>query len=155
MQIYAHSEVKASMTNSDMIFYDLKDKVPSDALLSLKENLDKADEDTSKRLLLINLKNAILGLVFSAILPGVDRIYKGDIVLGIFKIIYFVVVYIGIEADLGDKIIANGGEVLAALWLLAMVAMIAWFVADMFLVWKGIKRDNLKKIFEILEVKNG
>ena len=143
------------MQNSDMIFYNLKDKVPSNALLSLKESLDKASEGASKRLLLINLKNAILGLIFSVILPGVDRIYKGDIALGIFKIIYIVGVYIGIEADLGDKIIAGGSKVLAVLWLLAMVAMVAWCVADMFLVWKGIKRDNLKKIFEILEAKNG
>ena len=143
------------MQNSDMIFYNLKDKVPSNALLSLKESLDKADEGASRRLLLINLKNAILGLIFSVILPGVDRIYKGDIILGIFKIIYIVGVYIGIEADLGDRLIANESAVLAVLWLLAMVAMVAWCVADMFLVWKGIKRDNLKKIFEILETKNG
>ncbi|MGX3012179.1 TM2 domain-containing protein [Helicobacter sp. 23-1044] len=143
------------MKNNDMIFYNLKDKVPSDALLRLKESLDKASEGASKRLLLINLKSAILGLIFSVILPGVDRIYKGDIILGIFKIIYIVVVYIGIEADLGDRLIANESAVLAVLWLLAMVAMVAWCVADMFLVWKGIKRDNLKKIFEILETKNG
>ena len=75
--------------------------------------------------------------------------------MGIFKIIYIVGVYIGIEADLGDRLIANESAVLAVLWLLAMVAMVAWCVADMFLVWKGIKRDNLKKIFEILEAKNG
>lgn len=143
------------MKNNDIIFYNLKDKVSSNALLSLKESLDKADESAVQRLLLRNLKNAILGLIFSVILPGVDRIYKGDIALGIFKIIYIVVVYIGIEVDLGDKIIANGSKILAVLWLLAIVAMVAWFVADMFLVWKGIKRDNLKKIFEILETKNG
>lgn len=143
------------MQNNDMIFYNLKDKVPSYALLRLKESLDKADKGASKQLLLINLKNAILGLIFSVILPGVDRIYKGDIALGIFKIIYIVGVYIGIEADLGDRLIANESAVLAVLWLLAMVAMVAWCVADMFLVWKGIKRDNLKKIFEILETKNG
>ncbi|MGX2983730.1 TM2 domain-containing protein [Helicobacter sp. 23-1045] len=144
------------MKNNDMIFYNLKDKVPSNALLSLKESLDKASDDAIQRLLLINLKNAILGLIFSAILPGVDRIYKGDIILGIFKIIYFVVVYIGIESNLGDRLVANSeSSVLAVLWLLAIVAMLAWFVADMFLVWKGIKRDNLKKIFEILEAKNG
>ncbi len=132
-----------------------EDKVSSNALLSLKESLDKADESAVQRLLLRNLKNTILGLIFLVILPGVDRIYKGDIALGIFKIIYIVVVYIGIEVDLGDKIIANGSKILAVLWLLAIVAMVAWFVADMFLVWKGIKRDNLKKIFEILETKNG
>ena len=144
------------MTNNDMIFYNLKDKVPSNALLRLKESLDKASEGASKQLLLINLKNAILGLIFSVILPGVDRIYKGDIALGIFKIIYFVVVYIGVESNLGDRLVANSeSSVLAVLWLLAIVAMLAWFVADMFLVWKGIKRDNLKKIFEILEAKNG
>ena len=143
------------MENNDMIFYNLKDKVPSYALLRLKESLDKASEGASKQLLLINLKNAILGLIFSVILPGVDRIYKGDIALGIFKIIYIVGVYIGIEADLGDRLIANESAVLAVLWLLAMVAMVAWIIADMFLVWRGIKRDNLKKIFEILETKNG
>ena len=143
------------MTNSDMLFYSLKDKVPNDALLPLKESLDKADESVSERFLLVDFKNALLGLVLSVLLPGVDRIYKGDIVLGVFKLIYFIGVYVALQ--ISDNFGALDSSDLGALVLLLVLAvgLLAWFVADMFLVWRGIKRDNLKKIFTILEVKNG
>lgn len=143
------------MTNSDMLFYSLKDKVPNDALLPLKESLDKADESVSERFLLVDFKNALLGLVLSVLLPGVDRIYKGDIVLGVFKLVYFIGVYVALQ--ISDNFGALDSSDLGALVLLLVLAvgLLAWFVADMFLVWRGIKRDNLKKIFTILEVKNG
>ncbi len=143
------------MTNSDMLFYSLKDKVPNDALLPLKESLDKADESVSERFLLVDFKNALLGLVLSVLLPGVDRIYKGDIVLGVFKLIYFIGVYVALQ--ISDNFGALDSSDLGALVLLLVLAvgLLAWFIADMFLVWRGIKRDNLKKIFTILEVKNG
>lgn len=137
------------MQNNDMLFYSLKDKVPSDAFLPLKESLDKADEGISDRLLLVNFKNALLGLVFAVILPGVDRLYKGDIELGIFKIIYFVGVYIALQVCSEQG--ASAGVLIIVLML--AVALLVWFFADMFLVWKGIKRDNLKKIFNALEVR--
>ena len=143
------------MTNSDMLFYSLKDKVPNDALLPLKESLDKADESVSERFLLVDFKNALLGLVLSVLLPGVDRIYKGDIVLGVFKLVYFIGVYVALQ--ISDNFGALDSSDLGALVLLLVLAvgLLAWFIADMFLVWRGIKRDNLKKIFTILEVKNG
>lgn len=138
------------MQNTDMLFYSLKDKVPSDAFLPLKESLDKADEGISDRLLLVNFKNALLGLVFAVILPGVDRIYKGDIALGVFKLVYFIGVYGALQVFSGEQ--SASATTLIILLMLA-VALLVWWVVDMFLVWKGIKRDNLKKIFDTLEVR--
>ena len=147
---------RQEMTNSDMLFYSLKDKVPNDALLPLKESLDKADDGASERLLLVNFKNAVLGLVFSVILPGVDRIYRGDIALGVFKIIYFIGVYVALEASqLQTSQELGSDDYLGTLILLLVLAvgLLVWFVADMFLVWRGIKRDNLAKIFNALEAR--
>lgn len=138
------------MTNSDMLFYSLRDKVPSDALLPLKESLDKADDGASERLLLANFKNAVLGLVFSVILPGIDRIYKGDVALGVFKLIYFIGVYVALEAMDRRQYISDAEMIL--LFVLGF-GLLVWFVADMFLVWRGIKRDNLTKIFNALEAR--
>lgn len=137
------------MQNNDMLFYSLKDKVPSDAFLPLKESLDKADEGISDRLLLVNFKNALLGLVFAVVLPGVDRLYKGDIGLGIFKLIYFIGVYIALQVCSEQSV--SAGTLIIVVML--AVVLLVWFFADMFLVWKGIKRDNLKKIFDALEVR--
>ena len=141
---------RQEMTNSDMLFYSLKDKVPNDALLPLKESLDKADDGASERLLLVNFKNAVLGLVFSVILPGVDRIYRGDIALGVFKIIYFIGVYVALEVMSGRQSVTDTTMILL---LVLAVGLLVWFVADMFLVWRGIKRDNLAKIFNALEAR--
>lgn len=67
---------------------------------------------------------------------GIDRFYKGDITLGIAKLITFIIGMI-------TTFIYIGFIILIGLWV--------WTIVDYFLVWKGIKKDNLKKILIVLE----
>lgn len=140
------------MQNQDSLFFNLKDKVPNDALLPLKESLDKASESVLEKLVFVNLKNSLLGLVLAFFLPGVDRIYKGDIVLGVVKLIlFFGVVVFNYAVDLewfAEFCVEN--IAVAVLFLVFILALLVWFVVDLFLVYRGIKKDNLKKIFEVL-----
>lgn len=75
----------------------------------------------------------ILGLFLGAF--GIDRFYKGDIGLGIAKLITWLVGVVTIW-------IYIGGLILFILWI--------WCIVDWFLVWKGIKKDNLNKILAVL-----
>ena len=75
----------------------------------------------------------ILGLFLGAF--GVDRFYKGDIGLGIAKLALFLVGCITVA-------IGIGGLLIFAVWI--------WAFVDLFLVWQGIKKDNLNKILLVL-----
>ncbi|TQR32471.1 hypothetical protein DMB92_05075 [Campylobacter sp. MIT 99-7217] len=124
-----------------LLFTQLKDKVPNDSLTQLKESLDKSSEENLEKLVFLKLKNPLLALVLSIILPGIDRIYKGDLGLGILKIIITLVAIV-----LG----ANDSEELLIIAIFVMIIYYVWWIADMFLVFKGVKKDNLLKIFQIL-----
>ncbi|EMX2733740.1 hypothetical protein AAGR90_000910, partial [Campylobacter coli] len=82
-----------------------KDKIPKDSLIFLKESLEKASEEQKEKLLFIKLKNPLYGLLFAFLLPGLDRIYNGNIILGILKIISAILVSIGliIAEDKNDE----------------------------------------------------
>ncbi|MCX2716898.1 TM2 domain-containing protein [Helicobacter sp. MIT 21-1697] len=94
------------------------DKLPDNAALILQERLEKLPEEKLSSLSLIQLKNPVVGLVLGLFLGilGADRFYKGDIVLGIVKL------------------------------LLCWATLYIWAIVDLVLVWKGIKQDNLNKI---------
>lgn len=134
------------MKNAQLFFLQLKEKVPSDSYLALKQSLDKAEDKFEEQLALLSFKNPIMGLIFSVILPGVDRIYKGDLALGIFKIIYFVFVYIFF-----NLVLESGENDLIPISLILFIVALIWLVVDIFLVFKGIKRENLKLIFSVLQ----
>lgn len=127
-----------------------KDKVPNDALLPLKESLEKANEAAIEMLVFANLKNPLLALVLSLLLPGADRIYKGDIVLGLAKIIFLIAIYVSAGVVANDGVAENLSFAVLMLWFACFFSAFAWAVADIFLVYRGVKRDNLAKIFEIL-----
>ncbi|PAF50164.1 hypothetical protein BKH43_05320 [Helicobacter sp. 13S00401-1] len=98
------------------------DRIPADSYVLLTERLKKMQDDKMSALLSLNLKSPIVGLVLGLFfgLFGVDRFYKGDIVLGVVKL------FIG--------------------WLTLGI----WPIVDLFLVYKGIKKDNLEKISNVL-----
>lgn len=137
-------------SNFSFMLLQFKDKVPNDALLPLKESLEKANEAAIEMLVFANLKNPLLALVLSLLLPGADRIYKGDMVLGLVKIIFFIAVYVSAGVVANDGIAENLSFAAIMLWFACFCSAFAWAVADIFLVYRGVKRDNLTKIFEIL-----
>ncbi|KGI55941.1 hypothetical protein [Campylobacter sp. MIT 97-5078] len=138
------------MKNADTLFLQLKEKVPSDSYLAFKQSLDEAEDYKFDALLLISYKNPILALIFSVIIPGVDRIYKGDVVLGVFKLIFVCVIYVAFNFYIDKAEIKV--EIFIVLCVLAIIAFI-WVASDIFLVYKGVKKDNLRKIFEVLQKK--
>lgn len=137
-------------SNFSFMLLQFKDKVPNDALLPLKESLEKANEAAMEMLVFANLKNPLLALVLSLLLPGADRIYKGDMVLGLAKIIFLIAIYVSAGVMANDGVAENLSFAALMLWFACFFSAFAWVVADIFLVYRGVKRDNLTKIFEIL-----
>lgn len=131
------------MNNAYMLF---QGKVSDTHLMVIKSELDKA-EAASKRpdltLTAATLKSPMVGLVLGFLFGwlGVDRFYKGDAGLGIFKILLCIIpVFLLMSAA------QNGDDDLAGFASLIMCAGIIWCIADLFLVYTGIKKDNFKKI---------
>ena len=97
-------------------------KIPSEGALGLQSQLENLDESAAYALSVLPLKDPVVGLILGIFLGvlGVDRFYKGDIGLGIVKL------------------------------LLCWLTFGVWWLIDLFLVYKGIKRDNLQKITQAL-----
>ena len=97
----------------------------------ISKMLEKADASTLSSLNFINLKDPVIGLVWGIVLGGfgADRFYKGDMGLGILKLV-LTISFIGI--------IVTG----------------IWTIIDWFLVYKGIKEDNFNKISQVLILSN-
>lgn len=93
--------------------------LPEGTLVGVQERLKRLPEDKMSMLSAIQLKIPTTGLICSLLggLISVDRFYKGDIGLGIAKI---ATLPIGVG--------------------------FVWVIADLFLVYKGIKIDNLNKV---------
>lgn len=114
----------ATMANLMIIW---QDKIPAESVLILQDQLKNIPEDRTAPLAGIQLKSPLIGLILGIFLGafGIDRFYKGNIGLGIAKLILTLTVY-------------------------GFVISFFWSIADLFLVWKGIKKDNLQKIQSIL-----
>lgn len=95
-----------------------QDKIPADGVYMLRESLEKIDESKLSNLYMVQLKNPIVGLVLGIFIGvfGADRFYKGDIGIGVAKL------------------------------LICWITFGIWWLVDLFLVWQGIKKDNLNRI---------
>ncbi|EAI4578908.1 TM2 domain-containing protein [Campylobacter coli] len=115
----------------------ISDKIPSNSLPLVQDKLKNASEDKINSLAILPFKSHIIDLILGLFLGafGIDRFYKGDIGLGIAKLITWLVGVVTIW-------IYIGGLILFVLWI--------WCIVDWFLVWKGIKKDNLNKILAVL-----
>ncbi len=121
----------------------LQDKLPKDpaSAMALRDRLDKASDtkrdDFSKTIGMLNLKNPTTGLILSLFLGGfgADRFYKGDIGLGVLKIILLIVSY---------------SLLFLGMAVVGFFSFFVWAVADIFFVYKGIKKDNLAKVMTAL-----
>lgn len=101
----------------------LQDKIGVNELIAIQGRLEKIPDDKIPNLALVELKNPVIGLILGLLFGGfdVDRFYKGDIGLGILKF----------------------------LSLFILIGVI-WVIADLFLVYKGIQKDNFMKLNMVL-----
>lgn len=106
--------------NVSILMTSWQGKIPDENVLALQQALEKVPDDKMATLSAIPLKNPIVGLILGLCFCyfGVDRFYKGDIGLGIAKLIF-------------------------GWWTFGI-----WWIVDYFLVWKGIKKDNFNKIMQ-------
>ncbi len=70
------------------LYLALKDKLPNDAFY-MKDKLDSLSDDKARAVSILNLKSPVVGLALGLCFGtfGVDRFYKGDILLGALKLI--------------------------------------------------------------------
>ncbi|ABK82575.1 TM2 domain-containing protein [Campylobacter fetus] len=115
----------------------MQDKVPSQGLLLLQDKLKVASQEKLQSIALIPLKNPLIGLILGVLFGGfgVDRFYKGDVILGIAKLVLTIIGWM---------------TVLIVIGYIFLIIVFVWVIADFFLVYKGIKQDNLNKIIQIL-----
>lgn len=175
------------MNEINFFLMDIKDKVPSKALLPLQQDLKKMDTKIVQKLYFIHFKSPILALILSLLVGilGVDRFYKGDIKLGIIKFALLVISCIALiattiiaanelreyllslpttnpfyrdlflEVDIYEKLpefIFNTYLAPFIIGILGLVLCYIWWIVDIFLVFFGVKKDNLNKIFQLIKV---
>ncbi|NDJ26916.1 TM2 domain-containing protein [Campylobacter sp. MIT 12-8780] len=123
--------------DANAVLLSIKDKIPDSSLAIVQDKLKVASEDKLNTLMVLPLKNVIIGLVLGLLFGGfgIDRFYKGDIGLGIAKLVLWIL-------GCATVIFYIGAVFLIILWV--------WVIVDFFLVWKGIKQDNLNKILAVL-----
>ena len=115
------------MNSPIMIVSSWDNKIPSEQVFNLQKTLESVDDSALSALSMIQLKDPIIGLLLGLFFGvfGVDRFYKGDIGLGIAICVLTLTLF---------------GLVISAIWV----------IADLFLVYSGIKKDNLQKITQVL-----
>ncbi|HEB9308571.1 TPA: TM2 domain-containing protein [Campylobacter coli] len=141
------------MKQDKTILLIFKDKIPQERLFILEEELKKSQNDLSA-LYAISLKNPLVGLVLSITvgLFGVDRFYKGDILLACIKLAFFIIPLFATFAAfiaLLNKSHSIFIDYFAIFALMFVVASI-WKLVDIYLVFVGIKKDNFYKILNFL-----
>lgn len=99
----------------EMFMISNSNKFPTENLLSIKETLEKMNDDNGVFIHSLNLSNPTTAFVLG-ILLGADRIYLGQVGLGIFKIIT----------------------------MFFLVGLLWWFI-DLFSILRRAKEHNFKK----------
>ncbi len=129
------------MNEVDLIY--LSEKINKKDLLSIK---DKRLVDNYQ--FVLNLKDPKIGLLLGVTFGffGVDRFYKGDIILGSIKLIIALCVYIfGFYFYLDEEFI-DASFFILIIFFVAIIIGIIWSFIDLFLVYKGIYKDNFNKV---------
>ncbi|EFN2767927.1 hypothetical protein HKW34_000619 [Campylobacter coli] len=133
----------------------MEGKVNIELLAAYKDKIETLSDETLFRFWYLELKNPIIGLILGVvpafILSGLifDRFYKGDMGLGFAKMAMWAFIFIGLLiAGFFDS------SSMLVVWIFNIVALFIWNILDFFLVWQGIKNDNLAKIIQFLEQDN-
>ncbi|EPU0192742.1 TM2 domain-containing protein [Campylobacter coli] len=133
----------------------MEGKVNIELLAAYKDKIETLSDETLFRFWYLELKNPIIGLILGVvpafILSGLtfDRFYKGDMGLGFSKMAMWAFIFIGLLiAGFFDS------SSMLVVWIFNIVALFIWNILDFFLVWQGIKNDNLAKIIQFLEQDN-
>ncbi|EOU2818236.1 TM2 domain-containing protein [Campylobacter coli] len=133
----------------------MEGKVNIELLAAYKDKIETLSDETLFRFCYLELKNPIIGLILGVvpafILSGLtfDRFYKGDMGLGFAKMAIWAFIFIGLLiAGFFDS------SSMLVVWIFNIVALFIWNILDFFLVWQGIKNDNLAKIIQFLEQDN-
>ncbi|HAN0670863.1 TPA: hypothetical protein IEE34_001035 [Campylobacter coli] len=133
----------------------MEGKVNIELLAAYKDKIETLSDETLFRFWYLELKNPIIGLILGVvpafILSGLtfDRFYKGNMGLGFAKMAMWAFIFIGLLiAGFFDS------SSMLVVWIFNIVALFIWNILDFFLVWQGIKNDNLAKIIQFLEQDN-
>lgn len=156
------------------MFEFVRDKIPEKFHKQINEKLQNATKDQEDAILSTDYRSPNIGIVISLMMfcifyggAGVDRFYKGDKLIGFLKlslvtvlpIIFFVIGAI-LDSQAGtsslsayDGLETSENGIFAVVMILCGICFLVylvWGFVDIFLVYFGIKKDNLKKIEKIL-----
>ncbi|EKF1347295.1 TM2 domain-containing protein, partial [Campylobacter coli] len=131
------------MKQDKTILLIFKDKIPEERLFILEEELKKSQKDLSA-LYAISLKNPLVGLVLSITvgLFGVDRFYKGDILLACIKLAFFIIPLFATFAAFIALLYESHSIFIDYFAIFALMFVVAsiWKLVDIYLVFVGIKK---------------
>lgn len=137
----------------------IKSKIPAQAFSSL--NLEQANESTLQKLSSLSFKCPKTALVLSCFfgILGMDRFYKGDIRLGVVKfllgfcaiIVLFNTANSSFFDDYTDENYFTPLSIFSfGVAFLLFLSGCIWWLVDIFLVFIGVKKDNLTKLYALL-----
>ena len=135
------------MKNKTAIFLQLKEKISSKNFKELENLVENSDDAVLDKLILLRYKNPFLLIILAIVVPGIDRIYMKQFVLGVFKFVYIFAsyLYINIAIDMDFNMLPPA--------ILLSIALI-FYIIDVFIMPKKAKEYNFKLIQELLENKD-
>ena len=140
----------------------VQDKLPKDSLslMTLRNKLDELPQnkkdEIAQNLPLLNLKSPQKVFWLGSFLfgnLGVGRFMIGDIGLGVGRLLLFLamlivpIIFMGFESE---DLAAIGVTVGAILYLAVMI----WFVVDLFLTGKKLRKNNLNELLQVVSGSN-
>lgn len=137
------------------VLMSIGDKLPRDGVASvtLKDKFEKLSEESQKnaitQLSVLNLKSPALVFWVGTFLLGafgVGRFMIGDMVLGFARLVLTVLgIVVGIfyESSMNDFVGLLYGLLTLANWI--------WWIVDMFLVGKKLRKKNYEKINAVFD----
>lgn len=144
--------------DTNAIVMSLQDKLPKDSIstMTLRNELDKANatqkEEFAKNLPLLDLKSPAKVFWLGSFLfgnLGVGRFMVGDMKLGTARLLLFlatcVLGYFLLDSTLDEDLALAGGFFCGVLY----VAMMLWYVVDLFLTGKTLRKKNLDKCLKL------